>query len=74
MLSNIENFKEVQPISTFGSIDALTGKDEHKWVPKHVYALKDSCVITFRYKDLKEKIGDEYSRIRRAEDSEFLKK
>lgn len=37
-----ENFKEISPIYTFGSIDDLTSNPGDKWKPKFVYALKDS--------------------------------
>lgn len=37
-----ENFKEISPIYTFGSIDAITSNQADKWKPAFVYALKDS--------------------------------
>lgn len=65
---------EIDPIYTFGSINGLTLKEEDKWRQTHVYALEDWSVITFHYKEIKDKIEELNMQIIRAEDSEFLRK
>lgn len=42
MFHNRENFKEIEPIYTFGSLDGLTGNSTDKWAKKYAYALEDS--------------------------------
>jgi hypothetical protein len=42
MFHNREHFKEIDPIYTLGSLDALTGNMADKWVKKYVYALENS--------------------------------
>lgn len=73
--SNKENFKEIQPIYTFGSIDALTLKPTDKWVNKfYVYALEDCQLMCMKYSDVKAKILKLNQQLEYSEDSEFLKR
>lgn len=54
-------------------MESLQNKED-KWKPQYAYALEDSSLITFKYKDVRDKIKDLNLQIKRAEDSEFLLK
>ena len=41
LFSNSENFKEIKPITTFGSIQDITRNDGDTWKPKYVYAVEE---------------------------------
>jgi len=73
LFSNRENFKDITPIHTFGSIDLLSNRPEDRWAPKYVYALEESQLITLRYTDIKSKMKKLLKQSEFNEDSEFLR-
>jgi hypothetical protein len=69
-----ENFREEGPIQVFGGLDALTANSKDKWKQQFVYALENSSIITFNYKDVKNKIIELTKQSTKTEDQEFLRK
>lgn len=74
LFSNRENFKEISPIQTFGSIDAITKDESDKWTPKYVYAIEECSIIALRFSEVKAKMTKLLRQTEYAEDSEFLRK
>ena len=53
-----ENFKEINPVSTFGSVDAITSLPKDKWKPAYVYALEDSWLLTLNSSQIRIKMEE----------------